>query len=86
MSNDLDRAAKEYAYGIAQSDERKTYCKEDFIAGAEWRKQQIIKDSVSGEVRHCIRYWISTDEDELQNYLKKFVGGDKVKVIIVKEE
>jgi hypothetical protein len=54
--------------------------------GAEWQKEQMMKDSISGKVKHCIRYWIITDENELQNCLKKFVGGDKVKVIIVKED
>lgn len=33
----IEKAAVEYAEGIPQSDERKKYSREDFIAGAEWR-------------------------------------------------
>lgn len=33
----IEKAAKEYADGIAQFDERKTYSREDFTAGAQWR-------------------------------------------------
>lgn len=32
----LHKAADEYANSIAQHYERKTYCVEDFIAGAKW--------------------------------------------------
>ena len=45
----LHKAADEYANSIAQHDERKTYCKEDFIAGAEWQKEQLEKN----RLEHC---------------------------------
>ena len=32
----IDRAAASYADSIPQSDERKRYCREAFIAGARW--------------------------------------------------
>lgn len=32
----IEQAAASYADSIPQSDERKRYCREDFIAGAEW--------------------------------------------------
>ena len=45
----LYKAANEYANSIAQHDERKTYCVEDFIAGAEWQKEQFEKNRLT----HC---------------------------------
>ena len=32
----IDRAASSYADSIPQFDDRKRYCREDFIAGVEW--------------------------------------------------
>lgn len=32
----IDRAASSYADSIPQFDDRKRYCREDFIAGAKW--------------------------------------------------
>lgn len=32
----IDRAAASYADSIPQFDDRKRYCREDFIAGVEW--------------------------------------------------
>lgn len=38
MTNEqIEKAAKGYADSIAQSDVKKLYCVDDFIAGAEWR-------------------------------------------------
>ena len=33
----IEQAAASYADSIPQFDDRKRYCREDFIAGAEWR-------------------------------------------------
>lgn len=51
--------------------------KESFKAGAEWHKQQIIKDAVDGE------YWDGSIY--LDNRPTEYKDGDKVKIIIVKE-
>ena len=37
-----EKAAEKYANSIAQHDERKTYCVEDFIAGAKWADKTMI--------------------------------------------
>lgn len=84
VSEDLEKAAIEAFKQIV--DNGKNSFLEIFKAGANWRKEQMMKDSISGEVMHCMRYWINTDEDKLQNHLQKFIGGEKVKVIIVKED
>lgn len=38
----LEEAAKRYADSIAQNSDRKIFCREDFIAGAEWADKTII--------------------------------------------
>ena len=61
-----------------------------FLAGANWQKEQMMKDAVEGEV--CIlpgraAYVKEKDNESLKQYLlDHFKYGDKVKIIIVKEE
>lgn len=46
----IEKAAREYADSIAQFDERKTYSREDFTAGAQWRINSVWqKPSAYGE-------------------------------------
>lgn len=40
----IEKAAEEYADSIAQFDERKTYSREDFTAGAQWRINSVWHD------------------------------------------
>ena len=41
----IEEAAVEYAESIPQSDERREYSREDFIAGAEWRINSVWHDA-----------------------------------------
>lgn len=46
----IEKAAMEYAERIPQSDERREYSREDFIAGAQWRINSVWhKPSAYGE-------------------------------------
>lgn len=49
-SKSLEEAAEEYANSIAQSYSQQIYCKDDFIAGAQWQKEQMMEDAVDGEI------------------------------------
>lgn len=69
-----------------------TDSKETFIAGAQWQKQQMLKDAAEGVV--CMLpgsepYVLAKDErdnDTLKQYIiDNFKAGDKVKIVIVKE-
>ena len=40
----IEKAAMEYAERIPQSDERREYSREDFIAGAQWRINSVWHD------------------------------------------
>ena len=82
---DLQKAAKEWGKAHYKDSVSQIVCADDFIAGAEWQKQQMMKDAVESEVRGYmtgvgvyveIDIPIGIDVNE----------GDKVKIIIIKEE
>ncbi len=52
-----------------------------FQAGANWQKQQMMKDAVDGNIVNT-QY---PTQVQLNTYTQKFKDGDKVKLIIVKE-
>ena len=64
---------------------------EDFIAGARWQKEQMLKEAVEGKVVELGETYkdlsISVGGKELNEVLQPLgvKDGDKVKVIIVKE-
>lgn len=82
----LKEAAEEYTQKMLESWRfDSTGCRplrEPFIAGAEWQKQQMMKDSVEGEVHpdDC-EIWVN-----LIGYGYKFNDGDKVRIIVLKAE
>ena len=41
----IEQAAASYADSIPQFDDRKRYCREDFIAGADWRINSVWHDA-----------------------------------------
>lgn len=81
VSNDLEEAAVEAFKHIVDSD--KNNFLEIFKAGAEWQKEKMMEDTVDGEIyfnMDYLQYHINTEP------LAHFHHGDKVKLIIVKEE
>ena len=92
----LEKAAENYIAPI-ENDEGLDYInfngrdiKDAFIAGASWQKQQMLKDAVEGVV--CIlpgsvAYVDERDDNTLKQYIiDNFKAGDKVKIVIVKED
>lgn len=83
VSEDLEEAANDYAHDIVHDDVFET-----FKAGARWQKQQMMKDAVDAECDVILL----EEGDELQYSVLYPIGkrpynkGDKVKVIIIKEE
>lgn len=57
-------------------------------AGAEWQKQQMLKDAVEGEVYKFgeVSYVKECNNAELTEYLSQFNNGDKVRIVVLKEE
>lgn len=93
--SDLEEAAKKYAHcpftdddGNFHEDAIDETAYRDFIAGAEWHEQQMMKDAVEAEItvgRLPDDWSLAYNPDELHRALLKFKSGDKVKIIIVKQ-
>lgn len=93
VSEDLEEAAKKECRGLADPQQiLDCYCQ--FIRGAKWQKQQLMKSAVKGIVHH-----FGDDEIAAIHYndpkgvpMSYFVSsdslkaGDKVKLIIFKED
>ena len=83
----LEEAAEEYTQRMLESWRfDSTGCRpprEAFIAGAEWQKEQMMKEAVDGEVVKDISNKLAVTA---KITLDGFKFGDKVKIIIVKED
>ena len=97
LSKDLEEAALHYATYTCENGLTITMeaHKDAFIAGAKWQKEQMLEDAVDGEVvkifpegAASIHYQAPCGIGEMAYFCKAeaLKDGDKVKVIIVKEE
>ncbi len=82
----LDAVAKEYSLPFCGGrDLFMSDIADAFKAGAKWQKEQMLKDAVEGEIlmqysgRLCAETIHAINED-------KFKLGDKVRIVIVKED
>ena len=98
VSEDLEEAAKEHAverFRTTRDEFLAEKCKWSFKAGAQWQKQQMMKDLLVGYVclnqtahneelpDHCI----ITNEEPKEIFDKRGLKeGDLVKIIIIKED
>lgn len=86
-SEELDRAAYRYADCTANLDARETRFR-GFTAGAEWQKEQMMKDAISGIIfgsRYFRQKNISLTNLSEEQYDKLKDFGERIKVIIIKE-
>lgn len=66
----ISNAACKYADSIAQHDYRKTYCIEDFEAGAEWADKHPFLDEVKEmNLNTAVERYIKLHESEFQGYI-----------------
>ena len=84
IPKDLEEAAKEYFYNSENSWEIMNV----FIAGAEWQKEQMMKEAVEGEIKDFrfvreINY--SSAKIEF-NSIPKLKEGDRVCMIVLPKE
>ena len=82
---ELYNAANAYAFDLDEGDLNTN--RDTFIAGAEWQKEQMSKCFFESKVA----LWdgmkvIEPDLDGITQALSSFNDGDKVKVLIIKEE
>ncbi len=90
VSKELEEAAFDYAEACKYDGGDKLLCVEHFKAGAKWQKQQMMKDAVTLNVTNefsdnnpedCV--FVIKGKELLE---KKYNIGDKVKLLIVKED
>lgn len=83
-SSDLDEAAEEF--GKRQGLELKPFAKKYFKAGAEWQKEQMLKDAVEADVNTYIDLAAGKSWAEFVVRMPTKDLGDKVHLIIIKED
>ena len=88
VSNDLEEAAMQYAKSKHKDTTLQQIVSWDFKAGAQWQKEQMMKGSVEGYVRHhqgnVGDIYFQSQSVLSCKYPYKY--GDKVKLIIIREE
>lgn len=93
VSDDLEASARECMCSIEDGDTTHKKC---FIKGANWQKQKMMKDGVKGEViaplgRKLIEHEAVVCPGKMATpfpveIMKKFDVGDKVKIVLFKED
>ena len=92
VSEDLEYASEKYACRFSSSKYGHDKVKDSFIAGANWQKEQMMKDAKSGigNYDNYIKFedgtWIDLDPSEQLKPAFNVNEGDKVKVIVIKEK
>ena len=80
ISEDLEGASKNYALNNTPWDDCKDEIQEAFKAGAQWKKEQMMVNAVDGIARpNDNEIWCILDSFNLKD-------GDKVRVIVIKED
>lgn len=92
LPSDLDEAAEKHFENMEVLEHENIFDETHnriFRAGAEWQKEQMLKDAAEG----VVHYFGETQGvprsitiPQMQKWLKPFGNGDKVKIIIVKED
>lgn len=77
-NEELNKAAEEYA----QDETMSGLAERAFKAGAKWQRERMMEDSIDGIARpdDC-EIWVN-----LKGYGYNYKDGDKIKLIIIKEE
>lgn len=88
VSNDLEKAASEYAKSKHTNLALQDIVSWDFKAGAQWQKERILNNAMEREVKVDAGGYPYIDVTELYDYDKDrplAKEGDKVKLIIIME-
>ena len=82
VSEEFELAAERYACKFSSSKYGHDKIKKAYTAGANWQKEQMMAKAVDGEVG----YWNIRGLSVNMELPSKYKEGDKVKLIIVKED
>ena len=94
VSNGLEEAAKIYTISLVVNEiipdatvkQLREVADKSFKAGAEWQKEQMMKEAVETTVSSMVHQLIVTDYIIINAEQFGLKNGDKVKLIIIKEE
>ena len=86
QEEEREQAADKYVFGFHPSIQR--MCKECYIDGAKWQKEQIMKDAIKGTVDWLDGPFLNFTQKEQDDALERIGAkiGDKVKIVIIKDE
>ena len=82
MSEDLEQASERYACRYADSKYGHDKIKKAYTAGAQWQEEQMLAKAIDGEVG----YWNIRGLFVNMEMPSELEEGDKVKLVIVKED
>ena len=86
VSKDLEEASKNYALNNTPWDDCKDEIQESFRVGAKWQKEQMMNGAVDGEIRCYYDYGYCAESEGFDAPARRLSSGDKVKLIIIKED
>ena len=78
----IEKAAMEYAESIPQSDERKEYSREDFIAGARWRINSVWHNADEEPEQLDKTILVELDEIGIEGYIYDTLEAGDYKYIL----
>lgn len=92
-SESLEEAAEEYASDYPACNDEQAIAKYAFKRGAEWQKKQMLKEAVNGIARIGYPFLssnpfvdIQESKDSWCKLMRKFMDGDKVRILVLKEK
>ena len=85
ISEDLEQASERYACKFSSSKYGHDKIKKAYTVGAQWQEEQMLKDAVVVTVKGSYKFGCYFDENAIVRRAK-LQRGDKVKLIIVKED
>lgn len=84
VSDDLEKVFDKYSEELESDYSNDMFDRGDIFRackfGAQWQKEQIMKDAISMDV------YYETEWDDIHKFLRKNLDGEKVKLLIIKEE
>lgn len=86
VSEDLELASERYACKFSSSKYGHDKVKDAVVWGANWQKEQMMKDAVEGSVSYRVGEYGEVRTTINYKLPKEYNCGDKVKLIIVKED
>lgn len=88
VSEELEKAAKDYSNNLDNiRGSMGEQTRNAFKAGAKWQKEQMLKKSFGATVCKYLNTFLKEmDKDAISQALREYTNGDRVRVLIIKQE